>query len=158
MEVPGQGSNWSYSCRLMPQPQRHQIRAVSTTYTTAHSNTGPLTHWVRPGIIEPTSSWILVGLVSDVPQWELLVLVLIWIFLFFFLFWSLHGIWSFWALDQIRAVVETYAIGIAMLGFNPLCWARTQTCVPMLQRHHWSHCTTVGTLMWDFLLETKFLM
>ena len=33
------------------------IWAVSVTYTTAHSNTGSLTHWVRPGF-EPVSSWI----------------------------------------------------------------------------------------------------
>ena len=33
------------------------------TYTTAHSNNGFLTHWVRPGI-EPAFSWILVGFVT----------------------------------------------------------------------------------------------
>ena len=32
----------------------------SVTYTTAHCNTGSLTHWARPGI-KPESSWILVG-------------------------------------------------------------------------------------------------
>ena len=46
------------------------IQAESATYTTAHSNGGSLTHWVMPGI-EPTSSWILVGFISAVPQWEL---------------------------------------------------------------------------------------
>ena len=40
------------------------------TYTTAHSNSGSLTHWVRPGI-QPTSSWILVGFVTTEPQREL---------------------------------------------------------------------------------------
>ena len=43
----------------MPQPQQHQIRAVSATYITAHSNTGSLTHWARPGI-ELATSWFLV--------------------------------------------------------------------------------------------------
>ena len=52
----------------MPQPR--QIRAVFATYTTAHGNTRSLTHWVRPGM-EPTSSWIAVGLVSAASQWEL---------------------------------------------------------------------------------------
>ena len=47
-----------------------QICAVSVTYTTAHSDVGFLTHWARPWI-EPASSWILVGLVSGEPQWEL---------------------------------------------------------------------------------------
>ena len=37
--------------------------AMSVTYTTAHSNVGYLTHWVRPGI-EPASSWVLVGFVN----------------------------------------------------------------------------------------------
>ena len=39
-------------------------------YTTAHSNAGSLTHWVRPGM-EPASSWILVGFVTAEPQQEL---------------------------------------------------------------------------------------
>ena len=28
----------------IPQPQQHQIRAISATYTTAHGNAGSLTH------------------------------------------------------------------------------------------------------------------
>ena len=43
---------------------------MSVTYTTAHSNAVSLTHRVRPGI-EPASSWLLVGLVTTEPQWEL---------------------------------------------------------------------------------------
>ena len=43
--------------------------AASATYTTAHGNTRSLTHWARPGM-EPTSSWILVGFISAVPQHE----------------------------------------------------------------------------------------
>ena len=42
----------------------------SATYTTAHSSPGSLTHRASPGI-EPASSWILVGLVTAEPQWEL---------------------------------------------------------------------------------------
>ena len=40
------------------------IWAVSATYTTAHHN------WARP-VIEPTSSWILVGFLTAEPQQEL---------------------------------------------------------------------------------------
>ena len=40
--------------------KQHQIRAASTTYTAACSNSSSLTHWVRSRI-EPTSSWIPVG-------------------------------------------------------------------------------------------------
>ena len=43
------------------------------TYTTAHDNTGSLTHWAKPGI-KPTTSWFLGGFVSTVPQRELLLL------------------------------------------------------------------------------------
>ena len=67
----GQGSNHSCSSWPTPQPQQHQIRAVSATYTGAHGNARCLTHWTGPGI-KPTSSWILVGFVTTKPQWELL--------------------------------------------------------------------------------------
>ena len=70
MEVPRQGSNQSYSCRPMPQPQQHQIRAVSVTYTTAHGSARSLTHWTRSGI-EPSTSRFLVGFISAASQWEL---------------------------------------------------------------------------------------
>ena len=42
---------------------------MSATYTTAHSNTGSLAHWARPGI-EPASSWIVIRFVSTEPRWE----------------------------------------------------------------------------------------
>ena len=44
MEVPGEGSNQSYSCLPTPQPQQRGIRAESAAYTTAHGNAGSLTH------------------------------------------------------------------------------------------------------------------
>ena len=31
-------------CRIWPEPQQHEIRAESVTYTTAHGNAGSLTH------------------------------------------------------------------------------------------------------------------
>ena len=52
------------------QSQQCWIQAVSVTYTTAHANAWSLTHWTRPGI-EPLSSWILVGLVTAEPCWQL---------------------------------------------------------------------------------------
>ena len=60
-----------------PQPQQHQIRAMSATYTTAHDNAGSLTHCMKPGI-EPSTSWFLVRFASTEPQQELLLSVLIW--------------------------------------------------------------------------------
>ena len=54
-------------------PYSHSgIWAVSVTYTTDHSNTESLTHWLRPGM-EPASSWILLGFVTTEPQWELYI-------------------------------------------------------------------------------------
>ena len=41
---PGQGLNWSCSCQPTPQSQQLKIQDESVTYTTAHSNTGSLTH------------------------------------------------------------------------------------------------------------------
>ena len=49
-----------------PQPRRHQIRAMSVSYTSACGNAGSLTHWVRPGI-KPASPWILVR--SSISCW-----------------------------------------------------------------------------------------
>ena len=43
----------------------------SATYTTVHSNTGSLTHGVRPGT-KSTNSQFLVGFISAVPRQELL--------------------------------------------------------------------------------------
>jgi len=63
------GSNWSYSC-WPTQPQQRRILATSAIYTTAQGNAGSLPQWVRPEI-KPTTSWLLVGFVSTVPQWEL---------------------------------------------------------------------------------------
>ena len=54
-----------------PQPQQHQIRAMSVTYTIAHCDVGSLTHGARPGM-ELITSWFLVTFVSATPQWELL--------------------------------------------------------------------------------------
>ena len=63
MEVPRLG--------IELEPQQWGIWVVSATYTTTHGNTGSPAHWSKPGM-EPTSSWILVGFVSAVPQWELM--------------------------------------------------------------------------------------
>ena len=70
MKFPRLGSNQSYSCWPILQPQQHRIRAATVSYTTAHNNSRSLTHWTRPWI-EPANSWFLVGFVSAVPWWEL---------------------------------------------------------------------------------------
>ena len=57
MEVPRLG------VESEPQPQQRRIWAASATYTTAHSNTGSLTHWARAGI-EPATSWLLLGFIN----------------------------------------------------------------------------------------------
>ena len=36
------GSNWSYSCWPMSQPQQFRIQSTSVTYTTAHGNVSSL--------------------------------------------------------------------------------------------------------------------
>ena len=49
------------------------------TYTTAYSNAGSLTHWVRTGI-KPVSSWMLLGFLTSEPQQELPPQGFLWIF------------------------------------------------------------------------------
>ena len=63
MEVPRLG----VESELRHSHSNHQIRAESSTYPTAHSNTGSLTHSVRLGI-EPVASLFLVGFVSTAPR------------------------------------------------------------------------------------------
>ena len=67
-------SNQSCSCQPTPQSQQHGSERTTATYTTAHSNARSFIHCVRPGIQLP-SSWMLVGFVSTVPQWELRILL-----------------------------------------------------------------------------------
>ena len=50
-------------------------------HTTAHSNTGYLIPWARPGIY-PASSWILVGFITSESQWELPEMYFLYIFKF----------------------------------------------------------------------------
>ena len=58
---------WRFQARGRPLPEPQQCRIqVESTY----SNAGSLTHWTKPGI-ESTSSWLLVGVVSAEPRWEL---------------------------------------------------------------------------------------
>ena len=47
--------NRSCSCWPTSEPEQHPIWVTSVTYTTAHSNSGSLSHWARPGI-KPKSS------------------------------------------------------------------------------------------------------
>ena len=69
-----QGSNRSYSCGPIPQPQQCRIRAMYATYTIAHNNVRSLTHCLRPGI-EATTSEFLVRFVSTALWRELLFLL-----------------------------------------------------------------------------------
>ena len=51
--------NLKYGCGLTTATATGDETGASVTYTTAHSNTGSLTHHLRPGM-EPTSARILV--------------------------------------------------------------------------------------------------
>ena len=50
---------------------RVKLELQMPAYTTAHSSSGSLTHWARPGI-ELATLWFLVGFVATAPQRELL--------------------------------------------------------------------------------------
>ena len=66
----------------MPEPQQLGIQAVSSTYTTAHSNAWCLTHWARPRI-EPGTSWFLVGFINHWAKVGTPIFFLILIFIYF---------------------------------------------------------------------------
>ena len=57
MKVPRLGTESELKLRPTPQPQQHGIWTAGVTYATAWSNTGSLTHWVRPGIKTVISEW-----------------------------------------------------------------------------------------------------
>ena len=65
-----QARGWIGAAAASLQPQQRQIQTTSVTWTTAHSNTGSLNHWARPGI-EPVSSWIIDRFPSAEPLQEL---------------------------------------------------------------------------------------
>ena len=71
VEVPRLGVKLELSAT--PQPQQHGIWAESATYTTAHGNAGPLTHWARSGL-EPATSWLLVRFVNYCTRMGTLIL------------------------------------------------------------------------------------
>ena len=69
------GSSWARgwiraTAASLPQPQQRGIWAASTTYITVLDNARSLIHWARLGI-EPVSSRMLVGFVTNEPQQEL---------------------------------------------------------------------------------------
>ena len=74
MEVPRLGVESEVELLVKTKAIAMRGLTTSATYTTVHSNTQSLTHWARPGI-EPATSWFLVGFISAVPWWELLLLL-----------------------------------------------------------------------------------
>ena len=59
---PVQWSNRSYSCQPMPQPLQHGISGESVTYTTALWQC-----WILKPLSKTTTSWFLVGFISNAP-------------------------------------------------------------------------------------------
>ena len=75
-------------------------------YTTAHSNSVSLTHWVRPGI-NPVSSRIPVGFIFPAQQWEFPNLIFVfWSFCLFTAKSAAHGG------AQVRGPIGTVATGL----------------------------------------------
>ena len=63
VEIPRWGVKLEFQLPAYATAKKHGIWVKSVTYTTAHGNTGSLTHWTRPGI-ESTSSWIQAGFLT----------------------------------------------------------------------------------------------
>ena len=93
----------------MPQPQQRRIRAVSTTYTTAHGNARSLTHWTRSGI-EPETSWLLVGFVNHCATTGTPICIHS---LTFFYVWEDARVWAHWN--------RSFDKNLSCLGSDPVC-------------------------------------
>ena len=67
-------------------------------------------------------------------------------FILFIYFWPPFSMWTAQARGQIPGTVAAlcHSCGNSR-SFNPLCWARDQTCVLVLQRCHQLRCATAGT-------------
>jgi len=63
MEVPRLGVKLELQLLAYATAKHCPIRAASATYTTAHSNAGFLSHWVRPEV-ELSSLWVLVRFIT----------------------------------------------------------------------------------------------
>ena len=75
------------------------------------------------------------------PLWFALF---VWLLLLLLLFWLPHGIWSSGARDPSRSCNLQHSFSNTR-SLNPLCQARNQTYILVLQRSHQSHCPTMGT-------------
>ena len=100
----GEGSDLSYSRWPTPQPQQCWIRAVTATYTAAHSHTGsfnPLSEARDPTCILIDPSWFF----TAEPWWELL-----WFYFFphFLLFFKKDLLPSFLPFLLFRAAPAAY--------------------------------------------------
>ena len=71
MDVPSRGVELELQLPAYTQPQQCGIQAISRTYTQLTATPWFFSNRVRPGT-KPTSSWILVGLCTTEPRWELL--------------------------------------------------------------------------------------
>ena len=124
---PGSGSNPSYSCRAMPQPQQRQIRATSATYITdcGNSESSNLNKARDPTRILMDACWFRYwGATTETP---------------FFLFWPTCGIWSY--LGQGSDL--SHSRNLCQI-LNPGCLATGRICTPGLQRYRPSTYTTAG--------------
>ena len=100
------------------------------------SNTRSLTHWARTGI-EPSTSWFLVGFISAVPRWELL---LFFIFCLFRATPTAYG--SSQAMGQIRAVAAGLHHSHSNARSEPRLWSRPQLhqiLNPLREAGDWTH-------------------
>ena len=71
MEVPRLGVESAVAAGLNHNHSNTGSKPHLSTYTTLNGNTGPLTHWMRPGI-ELLPSWMLVKFVTTELQQALL--------------------------------------------------------------------------------------
>ena len=75
---------WAVAASLHQSHSNVVSELSSMTYTTAHSNTGSVTHWARPGIEPATSWWVELFLMSAVTLGSrgskyLLVFISLWL-------------------------------------------------------------------------------
>ena len=117
----GQESNWSCSCRPVPQPQPRWIQDAPVTYGTTCSKARSLTYGARPGT-EPTSSRTPCQVFSPLSHSRNFWFLFIWSLLFYSNLLLFCKCKFFWLSPRIQSRILLKFSPSARLSPLPLGW------------------------------------
>ena len=133
---------------------------VSRPGIESHLQLWPIPQLQQHWILKPLC-WAGVWTCASIVTWATVVgfLVFLLLLLFFWCFCLLAFPWHMEFLGQGSDLSHSFDLHCSCgcgntRSFNPLCHARDQTCVLVLERCYHSHCTTAGTPAVGFLAQS----